>query len=72
MLLTRDPPQNKGHIQTENEGLEKNELLILITTWMYLKWFLISKRSKSQKTHTYYVIPFTCLSGTNQISITRS
>ena len=24
MLLTRDPPQNKGHIQTESEGLEKN------------------------------------------------
>ena len=24
MLSTRDPPQNKGHIQTENEGLEKN------------------------------------------------
>ena len=23
MLSTRDPPQNKGHIQTENEGLEK-------------------------------------------------
>ena len=23
MLLTRDPSQNKGHIQTESEGLEK-------------------------------------------------
>ena len=23
MLSTRDPPQNTGHIQTENEGLEK-------------------------------------------------
>ena len=23
MLSTRDPPQNKGHIQTEIEGLEK-------------------------------------------------
>ena len=23
MLPTRDPPQNKGHIQTESEGLEK-------------------------------------------------
>ena len=22
MLSTRDPPQNKGHIQAENEGLE--------------------------------------------------
>ena len=22
MLSTRDPPQNKGHIQTESEGLE--------------------------------------------------
>ena len=24
MLSTRDPPQNKGHIQTESEGLGKN------------------------------------------------
>ena len=24
MLSTRDPPQNKGHIQTEKEGLEKD------------------------------------------------
>ena len=23
MLSTRDPPQTKGHIQTENGGLEK-------------------------------------------------
>ena len=24
MLSTRDPPQNKGHIQTESEGVEKD------------------------------------------------
>ena len=24
MLSTRDPPQSKGNIQTESEGLEKN------------------------------------------------
>ena len=24
MLSTRDPPQNKGHIQPESEGLEKD------------------------------------------------
>ena len=24
MLLTRDPPENKGRIQTESEGLEKD------------------------------------------------
>jgi len=24
MLFTRDPPQNKGHIETESEGLEKD------------------------------------------------
>ena len=24
MLSTRDPPQSKGHIQNENEGLEKD------------------------------------------------
>ena len=24
MLSTRDPPQNKGHIQTKSEGLEKS------------------------------------------------
>ena len=23
MFSTRDPPQNKGHIRTESEGLEK-------------------------------------------------
>ena len=23
MLTTRDPPQNKGHIETKSEGLEK-------------------------------------------------
>jgi len=23
MLSTRDPPQNRGHIKTESEGLEK-------------------------------------------------
>ena len=25
MLSTRDPPQNKGHIQTESEGLENRD-----------------------------------------------
>ena len=24
MFSTRDPPQNKGHVQTESEGLEKD------------------------------------------------
>jgi len=24
MLSTRDPPPNKGHIQTQSEGLEKD------------------------------------------------
>ena len=24
MLSKKDPPQNKGHIQTESEGLEKD------------------------------------------------
>ena len=24
MLSTRDPPQNRGHMQTESEGLEKD------------------------------------------------
>ena len=24
MFSTRDPPQNRGHIQTESEGLEKD------------------------------------------------
>ena len=28
MLSTRDPPQNKGHIQTESEGLEKYSMQI--------------------------------------------
>ena len=30
MLSTRDPPQNKGHIQTENEGAGKK---IFHTNW---------------------------------------
>ena len=30
MLSTRDPPQNKGHIQTESEGLEKDSTQIEI------------------------------------------
>ena len=30
MLFTRDPPQNKGHIQTESEGLEKAQAGIKI------------------------------------------
>ena len=24
MLSTRDPPRNKGHVQTKSEGLEKD------------------------------------------------
>ena len=28
MFSTRDPPQNKGHIQTESEGLEKDSTQI--------------------------------------------
>ena len=28
MLSTRDPPQNRGHIQTESEGLEINIQII--------------------------------------------
>ena len=27
MLSTRDPPQNRGQIQTESEGLEKEKIL---------------------------------------------
>ena len=37
---TRDPPQNKGHIQTESEGLEK---------YISLKWG--PKESKSSNTY---------------------
>ena len=40
MLSTRDPPQNKGHIQTESEGLEKD---------ISLKWR--PKESRSSNTH---------------------
>ena len=40
MLPTRDPPQNKGHIQTESEGLEKDILH---------KWR--PKESRSSNTH---------------------
>ena len=40
MLPTRDPPQNKGHIQTESEGLEKD---------ISCKWR--PKESRSSNTH---------------------
>ena len=40
MLSTRDPPQNKGHLQTEREGLEKD---------ISYKWRL--KKSRSSNTH---------------------
>ena len=40
MLSTRDPPQNKGHILTESEGLEKN---------ISCKWG--PKESRSSHTH---------------------
>ena len=39
-LSTRDPPQNKGHIQTESEGLEKD---------ISHKWR--PKESRSSNTH---------------------
>ena len=39
-LSTRDPPQTKGHIQTESEGLEKD---------ISHKWR--PKESKSNNTH---------------------
>ena len=40
MLSTRDPPQNKGHIQTESEGLEKD---------ISCKWR--PKKGRSNNTH---------------------
>ena len=40
LLSTRDPPQNKGHIQTESEGLEKD---------ISRKWR--PKESRSSNTH---------------------
>ena len=43
MLSTRDPPQNKGHIQTEIEGLEKD----ISCKWRPKK----KKKSRSSNTH---------------------
>ena len=40
MLSTRDPPQNKGHLQTEREGLEKD---------ISYKWR--PKKSRSSNAH---------------------
>ena len=40
MLSTRDPPQNEGHIQTENEGLKRD---------ISRKWR--PKESKSSNVH---------------------
>ena len=47
MLSTRDPPQNKGHIQTESEGLEKA---------ISRKWR--PKESRSSNTHISDKIDF--------------
>ena len=41
MLSTRDPPQTKGHIQTESEGLKKKDILCI---WR-------PKESRSSNTH---------------------
>ena len=43
MLSTRDPPQNKGHIQTESEGLEK-------------KYFMQTETKRKQETQYSYQI----------------
>ena len=32
MLSARDPPQNKGHIQTKSERLEKNKYFMQMET----------------------------------------
>ena len=40
MLFTRDPPQNKGHIQAESQGLEKD----ILSKWR-------PKESRSSNTH---------------------
>ena len=40
MLSIRDPPQTKGHMQTENEGLEKD---------ISCKWR--PKENRSSNTH---------------------
>ena len=40
MLSTRDPPQNKGYIQTESKGLEKD---------ISCKW-----RPKESRSHIYF------------------
>ena len=41
MLSTRDPPQNKGHIQTESEGLEK-------------RYFMQMKNKRKDSTHGHH------------------
>ena len=62
MLSTRDPPQNKGHIQTESEGLEKDispnrdqkkaGVAILISDKIYFK----TKAVKRDKEGHYILI----------------
>ena len=43
MLPTRDPPQNKGHIQTEREGLGK-----------HIPWKMETKR-KQESQYSYQI-----------------
>ena len=56
MLSTRDPPQNKGYIQTESEGLEKDiackqrpqkaRVAILISDKIYFKIKAVKRDKK--------------------------
>ena len=57
MLPIRDPPQNKGHIQTESEGLEKDTTQIETKRkqeWQYsypTKWTLKQRLWKDKEGH---------------------
>ena len=58
VLSTRDPPQNKGHIQTESEGLEKKNhanrdqkkagVAILISDKIVLKTKAVKRQRRTQ------------------------
>ena len=65
MLSTRDPPQNRGHIQTENEGLEKDiprkrdqkkaGVAILISDKIDFKTYKLHERQLKKQPCTYII-----------------
>ena len=54
MLSTRDPPQNRGYIQTESEGLEKDSQCfkcVTFTIYIWCKLFVLQSQGMQMKVY---------------------